>query len=155
MNTLCVIIACVAGGPFSAAIVQASPAPEGEWMQVSVAEVVIELPTLTPQEYTRTAPANYRMPMPTKAVPRWCGARPTRLHGYNCGMQRAVEDLLGHLQTVHGVPLEEANQLGREHWQDLHDDHHWCDESESRQQLFLTPKPKPTCITGTCPTGGG
>ena len=160
MNAICVMILCVGGGPFSAAINQAAPVPplpptsNAEWVTQVVDGTTIDLPILTPAPFTRTAPANYVMPMPSKAVAVWCPA-----HGYRCGMQKAVEDLLGHLQAVHGVSLEEANRLGRERWQDIHDDAHWCDETPERQELFLHPQPQaakpPGCGPNGCSTGSG
>jgi hypothetical protein len=99
--------------------------------------VEIELPVIDSSEYKRAAPGNYNIPMPTKRV-----AIPCPYHGYRCGMQRTVEDLVGHLQEVHDVELETANLIGRENWKDLHDDIHW----------ELETKEKSGCPGGVCPT---
>lgn len=157
MNAIYVLILCVGGGPFAAAINQSVPSlplpgPDANWRTVTVDSTVIDLPVLTPARYTRTAPANYVMPMPSKMV-----AVPCPQHGYRCGMQRVIEDLLGHLQTVHGMTLEQANEIGREKWQSYHDDLHWCDETAERQELYLHPQPQPAkpkfaCAGGNCPT---
>lgn len=161
MNTI-LIAAVLAAGPMSAAINQAKPVPmpAEEWIAKVIGNTTIELPVpevIETEEYQRTAPANYKMPLPTKTVPRWCPASPQRIHGYNCGMVQAVEDLAGHLQSVHKVDLELLNSMGRSKWQDYHDDLHWCEESESRQQQFLHPQAaapaKPGCASGNCPSG--
>jgi hypothetical protein len=150
MNTL-ILILCVGGGPFSSAIGQAAPVDRTEW----VTNLAIELPVIKPAAYARTAPTNYVMPMPSKSVALWCPQ-----HGYRCGMQRAVEDLVGHLQSVHGVTLELCNEIGRENWRSYHDDLHWCEENTQRQQQYLNPqaaKPavKSGCGPNGCPTGTG
>lgn len=161
MNGIYVLILCVGGGPFGSAIKQATPSTpppvsisNAEWLTTLVDSTTIDLPVLAPAVYTRTAPANYVMPMPSKSVALWCPS-----HGYRCGMQRAVEDLVGHLQSVHGITLEMCNEIGRENWKSHHDDLHWCEETPERQQAFLSPKPqaaKPAvrsgCAGGNCPT---
>ena len=164
MNTLVLTaLVVVASGPFSAAIDQVKPAPQEEiaisntiWAEQLVGNTSISLPVpeaIETKEYSRTAPANYKMPMPTKRVPVWCPV-PGPRHGYNCGMNKAVEDLAGHLQSVHDVTLELCNQIGRDKWQDYHDDLHWCEETEERQQQFLKPEPakKSGCGPNGCPT---
>jgi hypothetical protein len=109
------------------------------------------LPVIEINPHERTAPENYNMPMPTKRV-----AIPCPYHGYRCGMQRVVEDLIGHLQSVHDVPLEDVNGLDRNDLVDYHDDLHWCEETAERQEAFLNP-PKAVsvkasgCATGNCP----
>ena len=165
MTGICVLILCVGGGPFSAAINQATPsAPpplpptsNAEWVTTLVDSTTIDLPVLKQEAYTRTAPENYVMPMPSKSVAVWCPQ-----HGWRCGMQRAVEDLVGHLQSVHGITLEMCNEIGRENWRSHHDDLHWCEETPEREQAYLNPKPqaaKPAVRSGCgpngCPTGTG
>jgi hypothetical protein len=161
VNTLMIAILCVGGGPFSAAIKQTAPTPpplpppvsNAEWVTTIVDSTAVDLPVITPPVYSRLAPQNYKMPMPSKMV-----AVPCPQHGYRCGMQRAVEDLLGHLQTVHAMTLEEANVMGRERWQDAHDDIHWALDTPERQALYLKPQPvakpvvKSGCAGGNCPT---
>ena len=148
MNTL-IILAILGGGPFGAAINQA------DWKTVPLGDIAIDLPIPKAVEYVRSAPANYRIAAShwSKSVPVWCPAKPERLHGYNCGMHKTVEDLAGHLQTVHGVQLEKLNKMGRENWQSYHEDLHWRDETDKRQEQFL--HPKPTCGPNGCPSSSG
>ena len=129
--------------------------PASEWMTQVVGNVTIELPVpeaIETAEYTRTAPDNYKAHSTTKRVPAWCPV-PGPRHGYNCGMSTLTEDLVGHLQSVHGESLESLNELGREKWIDLHDDLHWCDETPERQAQLLKPAVKSGCATGNCPSG--
>lgn len=158
MNTFAIILTCVAAGPFSAAINQVDGTTQ--WQTQTVGNVSLDLPlpeAIETEEYKRTAPDNYKIPTEhwTKTVPAWCPAWPQRLHGYNCGMVRSVEDLAGHLQSAHGVPLETLNAMGRDKWQSYHEDLHWCEESEARQEQFLHPQPAKAsgCASGNCPTG--
>ena len=160
MNTLILLVVAVCGqGPFSTAIDFTVSEPEpGQWTEVSVSDVTIELPIITPKEYERTAPINYKTPVPTKRIPKWCPQRPESRHGYSCGMSSVAEDLLGHLQkSPHNLTLELANKIGRARWQDYHDDMHWYEESDERQEAFLNPKPvkKSGCGPGGCPTSQG
>lgn len=160
--TTILLTALLAAGPMSAAINQVTPAPQPtmsveDWTAKVVANTTIELPVpeaIETEEYTRTAPANYKTPMPTKTVPKWCPAQPQSRHGYNCGMVQAVEDLAGHLQSVHGVDLELLNSIGRGKWQDYHDDLHWCEETAERQNAFLHPKPAPAAVKSGCGPNG-
>ena len=123
-----------------------------EW----IVESEILIPVIVSVEYTRTAPSNYTIATPTKRVAAWCPSVPTWRHGYSCGMSKAVEDLLNHLQTEHDVSLEQANQLGRSKWEDYHDDLHWCDETLETQDKYLHPTATATkkagCVGGNCST---
>jgi hypothetical protein len=137
MNLLYITMICVGGGPFSSAInlnAPVPPKPDANWQTVAVDSTTIELPIPIAKTYTQTAPANYKVPTPTKRVPLYCP-----MHGYSCGMTQAAEDLLGHLQSVHNITLEQANELGRDKWQQLHNDIHWGLETEARKELFLNP----------------
>ena len=132
--------------------------PASEWLTQVVGNTVIELPVpeaIETEEYTRTAPDNYKIPSKhwSKSVPVWCPV-PGPRHGWNCGMHRTVEDLAGHLQTAHGVPLETLNKMGRENWQSYHEDLEWCEETPERQEQFLHPAPaKPAVKSGCGPNG--
>ena len=159
MNAI-LILAILSAGPFGAAIKQAAPVvdtlpPTPQWEEVAVGNTTIELPlpeAIETAEYQRTAPANYQAHKATKYERIWCPS-----HGWSCGMQRAVEDLAGHLQSIHEVPLEELNRIGRSKWYDLHDDLEWRDLSESEQAKFLSPAPAAkaapasTCGPNGCP----
>ena len=161
MNTILILSAVLMQNPFSAAIKQVTPTqpvPDAQWTEVAVAGTTISLPVpeaIATKVFERTAPVNYKTPVPTKKKPKWCPQFPQRAHGYSCGMSSITEDLLGHLQEKHGVALELANELGRAKWQDYHDEISWCDETPERQALFLHPKPaKAGCADGNCPSGG-
>ncbi len=149
MNTLIVLIAATGAWPAMVEPVSTerlnSPkeSSDQEWTSVDIAGTTIKLPSVEPSEYARTAPANYKIAMPTKRVAKWCPQFPQWRHGYSCGMSKSVEDLLNHLQTEHAVSLERANDLGRGKWQDLHDDLHYAE----------SPKEKSGCANGNCPTG--
>jgi len=119
--------------------------PASEWLAQVVGNTTIELPlpeAIETAEYQRTAPDNYKIPSShwTKRVPAWCPHWPTSRHGYSCGMSQTVEDLAGHLQSAHGVPLETLNAMGRDKWQSYHEDLEWCDETPERQALFISPR---------------
>ena len=159
MNLLLIVTLYIgASGPFSSAIQLSAPPINDQnkenWQTIKVDGTTIELPILKNEAFERTAPDNYKTPIPTKRV-----AIPCPYHGYSCGMQKAVEDLLGHLQAEHNITLEYANEIGREKWQDLHDNLHWKIETDERKELFLNPQPaKPVqktqsgCANGQCPT---
>lgn len=159
MNLLLIVTLYIgAGGPFSSAIQLSAPPTNNQdkenWQTIQVNGTTIELPILKKEAFERIAPDNYNMPMPTKRV-----AVPCPMHGYSCGMQKAVEDLLGHLQSEHNITLEYANEIGREKWQDLHDNLHWKIETDERKELFLNPQPAKSaqkiqsgCANGQCST---
>lgn len=164
MNTI-LIATILAAGPMSAAINQASPAkpvpmPAEQWVAKVAGNTTIELPVpeaIETQEFKRTAPANYRIPSThwTTRIPVWCPAKPEWRHGYSCNMSRLAEDLFGHLQAEHGITLEVCNEVGRENLQSFHEELHWCDETEARQQLFLNPQPaKPAPVKSGCGPNG-
>lgn len=173
MNTLYITIMCIAAGPFSSAIQNKAPkidVPKVDlplptpptlnetWVTNLVDSTTIDLPVITQKAFERVAPANYVVPVPTKRIPLYCPVH----RGYSCGMTQVTEDLLGHLQAEHNVTLEYANEIGRERWQDLHDNLNWELESDARKQLFLNPQPaqqtQPVvkksggCPGGNCPT---
>lgn len=164
MNTLYITIMCIAAGPFSSAIQNKAPKVDVEvpptlneiWVTNLVDSTTIDLPVIPQKAFERIAPANYIVPVPTKRIPLYCPVH----KGYSCGMTQVTEDLLGHLQAKHNVTLEYANEIGRERWQDLHDNTHWELESDARKQLFLNPQPAQTqpvvkksgCPGGNCPT---
>lgn len=162
MNAI-LILAILGAGPFGAAIKQAAPVvdeSQPQWEEVAVGDTTISLPVpeaIETAEYQRTAPDNYKIPTIhwSKSVPVWCPV-PGPRHGYNCGMHKTVEDLAGHLQTAHGVPLETLTEMGRENWQSYHEDLEWCNETPERQEQFLNPTKavaKPAVKSGCGPNG--
>jgi hypothetical protein len=154
MNLLYVAIICVGGGPFSSAINLNNPAPplpDNNWEKVVVDSTTIELPIPEQKSYTQTAPANYVVPIPTKRIPLYCPVH----RGYSCGMTQATEDLLGHLQSEHGITLEYANEIGRDKWRQLHNDLEWALETEEKKQQVLNTgiQTQPSVQRSNCPGG--
>ena len=164
-----IVAAVLAAGPPTPRFAELTPPvpkfrqeimPASEWLTQVVGNVTIELPVpeaIETAEYTRTAPDNYKIPTIhwSKSVPVWCPV-PGPRHGFACGMHKTVEDVAGHLQEAHGVPLETLNEMGRDKWQSYHEDLEWCDETPERQEQFLHPaqaKPavKSGCASGNCP----
>ena len=63
-------------------------------------------------------------------------------------MQQAVEDLAGHLQASHKVTLERLNEIGRDKWNDLHDDLHYKAQKAQPAKAVQSSG----CAGGSCPT---
>lgn len=106
--------------------------------EVQIDDIKIELPVIETESYKRKAPVNYSAGIPTKSV-----AIPCPYHGYRCGMHKYVEDLMGHLQSVHNKSLEELNSMDRETLKDYHDDLHYVNKEKSVAS---------NCPNGKCPT---
>ena len=149
MYALYTAILVVGGGPFCVAIDQAAPpvpvvetTTDIQWDKVAVASTTIQLPKMEPTAYQRQAPSTFKAPRAIAYKSLWCPQ-----HGYRCGMQQAVEDLAGHLQSSHRVTLERLNKIGRDKWSDLHDDLHYKQQKAQPTQAVQSSG----CAGGSCP----